>query len=110
MALRPSFSTPIELIAFLRLCLEQNDPNRLYAAFSAPVSDLWQEHIFQALKAIDQVETLERVFLEDGNITAFPSVETVLHLGGHGPRTHYLHIQLLKTEGDWHLASIHVCR
>ena len=106
----PAFTTPMEAIAFLHRCLAQNDPDQLYAAFIEPVSEFWQEHLFQGLQAIDQTETLENVFLEDGKITAFPVPDTVLHLGGHGPRTHYIHLNLTKIEGNWHLTKIYVCR
>jgi hypothetical protein len=110
MPAQPTFTKPGEAIAFLHRCLAQNDPDRLYAAFTEPISDFWQERIFQCLQAIDQAETLECVFLEDGKITAFPEQDTVMHLGGHGPRTHYIHLKLTNIEGNWHLASIHVCR
>lgn len=107
---QPTFTTPCEAIAYLHKCLAQNDPDRLYAAFIEPVSNFWQERLFQDLQAIDQAETLESVFLEDGKITAFPVLETVLHLGGHSPRTRYIHLKLAKIEGNWYLTNIHICR
>lgn len=91
-------------------CLQQNDSQKLYSAFTEPPSDFWKEHLVQDLGAIQQAETLERVFLEDGKIIAFPEQEDVLHLGGHSPRTHYLHIRLVKTPNGWVLQSIHMCR
>ena len=107
---QPSFATPGEAIAYLHKCLAENHPDRLYAAFIEPVSDFWQERLSQDLQAIDQAETLESVFLEDGKITAFPEPDTVMLLGGHGPRTRYIHLKLTKIERNWHLTSIHVCR
>ena len=110
MLAQPSFTTPGEAIAFIHDCLARNDPDRLYVAFTEPVSVFWQEHLFQGLQAIDQAETLQSVFLEGGKITAFPIGESVLHLGGHSPRTHYIHLKLTKAGGNWHLTSLHVCR
>jgi hypothetical protein len=105
-----TFTNPREVIVFFRKCLEKNDPDRLYAAFSEETSDFWKERIFLALQAIEQSETLECIFLEDGRVTDFPSNECVLHLGGHSLRTQHLNIRLEKTKAGWVLASIFVCR
>lgn len=110
MSFQPAFTSPIEAIEFIDTCLQQNDADKLYAAFTEPPSDFWKEHLVQDLGAIQQAETLERVFLEDGKIIAFPEQEDVLHLGGHSPRTHFLHIGLVKTPNGWVLQSIHMCR
>ena len=106
----PIFTTPNQVIEFIVDCLEQNDPARLYAAFTHEPSDFWKDHLFQGLRQIQEAETLQRVYLEDGRITTFPEQETHLHLGGHGPRTHYIHIDLEKGQGGWVLKSILVCR
>jgi hypothetical protein len=108
MNLQPSFTTPNDVIAFFHKCLEQNDPDMLFAAILEETSDFWKERIFQGLRAIEQSETLERVFLEDRRITDFPRNEHVLHLGGHNPRTQHLNVRLEKIAGEWVLASMQV--
>jgi hypothetical protein len=110
MSTQPSFNTPIEAIEFIRVCLQQEDPAVLYTAFTQDISESWKERLVQILREIETAETLEHVFLENGRITSFPEQETVLHLGGHSPSTHYLHIKLVKIASGWILESIHVCR
>jgi hypothetical protein len=103
---QPSFTTPIEAIEFIRLCLQQNDPAKLYAAFSVETREFWKDIFFQDLHEIQNTETLKHVFLEHARITAFPEQEMILHLGGHDPRTHHLYITLSKTPFGWVLESI----
>ena len=110
MSTQPVFTNPAEAIGYIRSCLEQNDPDRLYAAFSEETSSFWRDHLFASLGEIDRAETLESVFLEDGQINEFPQQDSVLHLGGHGPRTHYLHLKLGRATTGWVLVSIHICR
>ncbi|NJD60338.1 MAG: hypothetical protein C3F13_10830 [Anaerolineales bacterium] len=110
MPTQPLFTNPKQAIGFMRACLEQDDPRTLYAAFSQDTSSFWKERIFASLREIEATDTLESVFLDGGRITSFPDHESVLHLGGHGPRTHYLHIKLVKFDRGWVLESIHVCR
>ncbi len=107
---QPTFASPVEVIKFIRSCLDQDDAVKLYAACSEKTSDFWKERIFQYLLQIEEAETLERVFLEDGRIGPFPEQETVMHLGGHDPRTRYIHIKLAKSAQGWVLESIQVCR
>ena len=107
---QPSFKTPAEAIGLIGNCLRQNNCAGLYAAFSQDTSDFWKDTLFQHLREIEAAETLERVFLEGGKITSFPEQETVLHLGGHSPLTHYIHIKLVKIASGWVLDSIHICR
>ena len=82
----------------------------LYTAFTQDISEFWKERLVQTLREIEAAETLEHVFLENGRITSFPEQEAFLHLGGHSPSTHYLHIKLVKLSRGWVLESIHVCR
>jgi hypothetical protein len=107
---QPTFATPKAAIEFIRHCLQQNDAERLYSSFHKPTSDFWKDRLMQDLRGIDEAETLESVFLEDGEITSFPEHENILHLGGHDPRTHFLHIGLARTSGGWVLQYIHMCR
>jgi hypothetical protein len=107
---QPSFTTPRKALEFIRVCLQQDDTCGLYAAFTQETSQFWKDRLVQSLRQIQDAETLERVFLEDGRITAFPEDDTVLRLGGHNPRTHYLHITLKNSLRGWVLESIHVCR
>ncbi|OGN96871.1 MAG: hypothetical protein A2Z71_03685 [Chloroflexi bacterium RBG_13_50_21] len=107
---QPCFTTPIEAIAFINACLQQNDSAKLYAAFSQETSDFWKDTLVEHLRGIQDTETLESVFLEDGKISSFPEDETVLHLGGHSLRTHHLHIRLVKKADGWVLESILICR
>jgi hypothetical protein len=95
---------------FIQDCLARNDAVNLYAAFTQQPGDLWRETLFQDLREIQNTETLKHVFLEHARITTFPEHETILHLGGHDPRAHYLHITLVKTPFGWVLESILKCR
>lgn len=110
MSLQPSFTTPAEAIEFMDTCLLQNDADRLYSAFTQQTPDFWKDTLIQLLREIQETETLQRVFLEDGSITTFPEQETVLHLGGHSLRTHHLNIRLVKTASGWVLEYIRMCR
>jgi hypothetical protein len=110
MSTQPSFNTPVEAIEFIRACLQQDDPIVLYSAFTQDISEFWKDRLVQALREIEAAETLERVFLDDGLINTFLEQETVLQMGGHNPRTHYIHIKLVKITSGWVLESIHVCR
>jgi hypothetical protein len=110
MSIQPSFPSPAKALEFIRICLDQGDASRLYGSFSEAPSDFWKDRIIQCLQQIEAAESLERVFLEDGRITSFPERETVLFLGGHHPRSQYLHIKLVKKTTAWVLESIHVCR
>ncbi len=107
---QPIFSTPIEAIEFICACIQQNNADKLYAAFSQETSEFWKDILIQHLREIQDAETLECVFLEDGKITSFPEKETTLHLGGHSLHTHHLHITLVKTAHGWVLESILMCR
>ena len=107
---QPSFSTPVEAIDCIRACLQQNDSPKLFAAFTQETRAFWKDILIQHLRDIQDTETLERVFLEDGLITSFPQNETVLHLGGHSERTHHLHIRLVKSAVGWVLDYIQMCR
>lgn len=107
---QPTFTTPSAAIAFISDCIRQDDPVRLYAAFIQPPGDFWKERLFVSLCQINDTNTLQNIFLEDGQITSFPEKETRLHLGGHDPRTHYLHIDLVKNTEGWGLESILMCR
>jgi hypothetical protein len=110
MTTQSTFTNPNEAMAFIRDCLQLNDPIRLYAAFTQEPNDFWKDHLFQALRQIQETETLKSVFLDDGRITTFPENENRLHLGGHDPRTRYIHIDLEKGQEGWVLKSILVCR
>jgi hypothetical protein len=103
---QPTFTTPIQAIEFIRLCLQQNDPAKLYAAFTVETREFWKDIFFQDLREIQNTETLRHVFLEHKRITSFPEQETVLHLGGHDSHTHYLYITLSKTPFGWVFESI----
>ena len=81
----PIFTTPNQAIEFIVDCLDQNDPTRLYAAFTQAPSDFWKDHLYQGLRQIQEAETLQRVFLEAGRVTTFPEQETRLLLGGMVP-------------------------
>jgi hypothetical protein len=107
---QPSFTTPVEAIDFINACLQQNDSAMLYAAFSQETSDFWKDSLVEHLREIQDTETLECVFLEDGKITTFPEDGTVIHLGGHSLRTHHLNIKLVKKADGWVLESILMCR
>lgn len=107
---QPSFTTPLEAIQFIRDCLAQATPKQLYAAFVEQPSDFWRERLFEHLRQIETEATLEKVFLQDGQISSFPEDETSLYLGGHGPFTHYLDIKLVQVGEGWVLESIHMCR
>ena len=110
MSLQPSFTTPVEAIEFINACLQQDDSPKLYAAFTQETSEFWKDTLIQHLREIQEIETLENVFLEDGRITCFPEDETVLHLGSHSLRTHHLHIRLVKKADGWVLEYIQMCR
>jgi hypothetical protein len=110
MSLQPTFTTPVEAIDFINACLQQDDSAKLFAAFTQETSEFWKNALIQHLRAIQETETLESVFLDDGKITTFPEDKTVLHLGGHGLRTHHLHIRLVKKADGWDLESILMCR
>ena len=107
---QPSFNTPVEAIEFIRACLKQDDPIKLYTAFNQETSEFWKDRLVRELGEIEAAETSEGAFLENGKITSFPAQETVLYLGGHDPRTHYLQIKLVKIASGWTLESIHICR
>jgi|WetSurSiteA1Bulk_404760.scaffolds.fasta_scaffold00837_2 hypothetical protein len=107
---QPIFTTPVEAIDFINKCLHQNDSDKLYAAFTQETSTFWTDILIQHLREIQETETLENVFLEDGKITTFPEDETVLHLGGHSVRTHHLNIRLVKSEVGWVLEYNQMCR
>jgi hypothetical protein len=107
---QPSFNTPVEAIEFIRACLQQEDPTVLHSGFSKDVSEFWKDLLVQTLREIEATETLERVFLDDSLINTFPEQETVLHLGVHSPRAHYIDIKLVKVASSWVLESIPVCR
>jgi hypothetical protein len=81
-----------------------------YAAFSQETSSFLKEYIFASLRDIEAYDTLEGIFLDDGSIISFPEQERVLRLGGHGPRTQYLHIHLFKIDRGWSLEPMHACR
>ena len=110
MSIQPTFASPIEAIGFINTCLQQNDADKLYAAFTQETSEFWKDVLIEHLRSIQQTETLEQVFLEDGKITSFPEQETILHLGGHSLRTHHLHIRLVKSTSGWVLEYILMCR
>jgi hypothetical protein len=110
MRTQPLFTNPKHAIEFIRNCLQQNDPHKLYAAFSQETSSFWKERIFVSLQEIEATNTLEGTFLDDGRINSFPEHERILHLGSHSPRTRYLHITLVNIERGWVLESIQVCR
>jgi hypothetical protein len=103
---QPTFKTPLEAIQFIQDCLARKDMTGLYSAFTQQPSDFWRDTLFQDLREIQNAETLRHVFLEHTRLTAFPEHETVLHLGGPDPRTHDLHIDLVKTPFGWVLESI----
>jgi hypothetical protein len=107
---RPTFDTPTQVISFIGQCVEANDAERLYCACSRETSDFWKEHIFEDFRAIQQSETLESVFLRDGEIAAFPVADVALKLGGCDGRTRHLHIDLEGIGGRWYLAEIWKCR
>jgi hypothetical protein len=107
---QPAFKTPHEAMKFIQDCLARHDAAGLYAAFTQQPADLWRETLFQDLREIQNTETLQHVFLEHARLTAFPEHEAVLNLGGHDPRTHHLHITLVKTPFGWVLESILKCR
>jgi hypothetical protein len=107
---QPAFKTPHEAVKFMQDCLARGDAANLYSAFTQQPSDFWRETFFQDLLEIQNTETLRHVFLDHARITAFPEQETVLHLGGHDPRTHDLQIDLVKTPFGWVLESILKCR
>jgi hypothetical protein len=91
-------------------CLRQNDSQKLYAAFTQETKEFWKDTLVEHLRNIQETETLEQVFLDDGKITSFPEQETFLHLGGHSLRTHHLHIHLVKSARGWVLEYINMCR
>ena len=107
---RPSFGTPAEVVAFIRQCSEMNDPKSLYGACTRETSDFWKDRILQDFRDIRQSETLEVVFLHDGQISAFPADTDAFKLGGHDVRTRHLHIDLERIEGRWYLREIWKCR
>jgi len=107
---RPAFSTPLEVITFIKQCCELNDATRLYDACSYPPDDFWREHLFADLCAIEVSETLAKIFLRDGQITAFPADVAAFKLGGHDQRTRHLHIDLEQVMGHWYLQKIWKCR
>ena len=107
---QPCFTTPVEAIVFINACLQQDDSAKLYAAFTQETSEFWKDIVFQHLREIQETETLESVFLEDGKITTFLEDEAVLHLGGHSLRTHHLNIRLVKSPAGWVLEYIRMCR
>ena len=107
---QPTFITPVEAIEFINTCLLQDDSAYLFAAFTQETSEFWKDTLIEHLRDIQQTETLERVFLEDGKITSFPEQATFLHLGGHSVRTHHLHIRLVKSASGWVLEYINMCR
>ena len=72
MSLQLSFTTPAEAIDFMDACLLQNDTDQLYSAFTQETPDFWKDTLSQHLREIQETETLQRVFLEDGNIMSFP--------------------------------------
>jgi hypothetical protein len=109
-SLQPSFTTPAEAIDFMHTCLLQNDADKLYSVFTQETPDFWKDTLIQHLREIQETETLQRVFLEDGGITSFRVHETVLNLGGHSLRTHHLNIRLVKTASGWVLEYIRMCR
>ncbi|MCW5206701.1 hypothetical protein VU08_07205 [Desulfobulbus sp. F5] len=112
----PLFDTPSQVLAFIRQCVNENNPLRLYAACSyvaeiaTKTSIFCQKHAFKALCDIEKTATLERAFLGDGEITEFPSEAATFKLGGHDLRIHCLHIDLERHEGHWRLAKIWQCR
>jgi hypothetical protein len=107
---RPSFDTPAQVVSFIRQCVEAADAEKLYGACSRETSDFWKDYILQDFRAIQQSETLERVFLADGQIAVFPAGATAFKLGGHDVRTRHLHVDLEQIEGRWYLAEIWKCR
>ena len=107
---KPSFSTPLEVIAFIKQCCDLDNATRLYDACSQPPDDFWREHLFADLCAIEGSETLAKIFLRDGQIIAFPADVATFKLGGHNPRTRHLHIYLEQIAGNWHLQKIWKCR
>ena len=106
----PSFNTTVEAIEFIRACLRPDNQTELYSAFTQETSEFWKDRLVRELHEVEAAETLEGAFLENGKITSFPAQETVLHLGGHDPRMHYMQIKLVKRASDWTLESIHICR
>ncbi len=108
------FDTPMQVLSFIRQCLNENNPLKLYRACSQ-VSETragvyCQNLAFKALCEVEQSETLERAFLKEGRIAAFPAKEDTFTLGGHDLRIHCLHIDLERHNGHWHLTKIWQCR
>lgn len=108
--IKSSFNTPTEVVQFIKECVIRNDPESLYSACLKETPDFWKDHIFRAFADIQQSETLESVFLENGKILAFPTDANTFKLGGHSLRTRHIHIDLVKQEGRWYLAMLSVCR
>jgi hypothetical protein len=104
------FSTPIEVITFIRDCVALNDPELLYRACSTAPSSFWSERLFRDLTDIERTDTLWSVFLKEGAITEFPQGVTKFGLGGCNPHTRHLHIDLDRGPQGWHIAEIWKCR
>jgi hypothetical protein len=107
---KPSFRTPAEVVTFIKQCIEMEDAGSLYGACAEETNDFWKPRIFQDLCDIRQAETLEAVFLKDGQIHSFPSNATIFSLGGCNTRTRHLNVDLEKLEGCWRITKIWKCR
>lgn len=110
MSEKPVFFTPEAVIDFILDCLEQADPGRLYAACDKPPGEFWTAHIFNSLRAIQEGDTLKKVFLADRQVQGFPNDDMRFTLGGHALETHHLHIILHKSGEAWQLEEILMCR
>jgi hypothetical protein len=108
--MRPSFRNPVDVIAFIKQCVAANDPKSLYSACSQETSDFWKPHIFQDFCDIQQLETLDAVFLQDEQVRSFPVNVNIFTLGGCDVRTKHLNISLEKLDDYWFIKTIWKCR
>ncbi|WP_417914551.1 hypothetical protein [Candidatus Electronema sp. JM] len=110
----PLFDTPMQVLSFIRQCINENNPVKLHAACSefseTKTGDYCQASSFKALCEVEQSETLEHAFLEERQITVFPTDKDTFNLGGHDLRIHCLHIDLERYQGHWRLKKIWQCR
>lgn len=102
----------MQVLSFIRQCLNENDPLKLFSACSeAERSGVFVNGlIFQDLCEIERAETLERAFLEERQITMFPDEAETFKLGGHDLRRRCIHIDLERYEGHWRLTKLWKCR
>ncbi len=101
------FKTPVDVILFVRECLQASDADRLYGAAREETDEFWRQTIFDDLRCLDQTESLETVFLREER---FPTNQTEYKMGGHSTRTRHLHLDLVRINRTWRLKAIWKCR